>query len=78
MEGANTSNKGGRKMITEWKLEDHIKNKNDLVYYMDAVVDEYKASFLPQNNDNPDKAFEYFIIACKECVNIAKRKLWVE
>ena len=63
---------------TEWKLEDQIKTKNDLIHYMDAVLGEYKSSFLPQNNDDPDKAFEFFILACKECVNIAKKKLWVD
>lgn len=64
--------------MKEWKLEDYIKTKKDLIHYMDAVLNEYKSSFLPQNNDDPDKAFEFFIIACKVCINIAKKKLWVD
>lgn len=64
--------------MKEWKLEDQIKTKDDLVQYMFAVLDEWKASFYTHSFDTPDKAFEYFVIACKECVNIAKKKLWVD
>ena len=45
---------------TEWKLEDQIKTKNDLIHYMDAVLGEYKSSFLPQNNDDPAQSKNKF------------------
>lgn len=63
--------------LKEWKLEDNINTPTELVGYMQAVIEEYRESF-NNKHDNPDKAFEFFIIACKDCVNIAKKKLWVD
>ena len=63
--------------MKEWRLEDNIKTKIDLIRYMEAVLGEYQSSFLPQNHDNPDNAFEYFLIACKDVLRIAKDKGWI-
>ena len=48
--------------ITEWKLEDYIKTKGDLVNYLETALEE--------------KDFAYLLIACKDVIKIAKKKGW--
>lgn len=50
--------------ITEWKLEDYIKTKEDLVNYLESALEE--------------KDFAYLLIACKDALEIAKKKGWTK
>ena len=54
--------KGLDMKLTEWKLEDHIKTKEDLVNYLESALEE--------------KDFAYLLIACKDFLDIAKKNKW--
>lgn len=48
--------------LKEWKLEDQINSQVDLVDYLFAAMKEYD--------------FKFLLIACKDVLNIAKKKGW--
>lgn len=55
--------------VTEWKLEDVVKEKDDLYNLLWAGLDEIK---VPMN----EKDFEYLLILCQDILDIAKKKGW--
>ena len=50
--------------LKEWKLEDEIKTKEDLVNYLESALEE--------------KDFAYLLIACKDFLDIANKKGWLK
>ena len=50
---------------TEWKLEDVIKTKDDLIFYILASTESLPA-------DHP----EWLVTECKWALDFAKRKGW--
>ena len=54
--------KGTEMKLKEWKLEDSIKTKADLMEYLKAAIEE----------DN----FSFTLIACKDFLDIAKKRKW--
>lgn len=59
--------------LTEWKLDDEIKTRKDLVNFMWAAVYDII------NIKNPHKKeMQWLKIACNDFVRIAKQKGWVD
>lgn len=48
--------------VTEWKLEDQIRTQDELVGYLAAAVE--------------DGDFRFILIACRDVIEIAKKKGW--
>ena len=59
--------------LTEWKLEDQIKTRKDLVNFMWAAVDDIIKIQRPHK-----KEMQWLKIACNDFVRIAKQKGWVD
>lgn len=57
--------------ITEWKLEDNINTKDDLMNLVWAAVDD-----MPEPITKED--FDYLIHLCKDVLRIAKLKGWIK
>lgn len=58
--------------LTEWKLDNEIQNKTELVYFLKYVVADV-------NPDKPTKKdMQWLKIACNAFVRIAKQKGWLE
>lgn len=58
--------------LTEWKLDNEIKTKSELVYFLKYAVADVNA-------DKPTKKdLQWLAIACNDYLRIAKQKLWVE
>lgn len=49
---------------TPWQLSDYIRTKEDLINYLQAAIEE---------ND-----IEYLCIACKDVIEIVKKKGWIK
>lgn len=49
--------------LSEWKLEDQIQSREELIDYMWAAIEEAD--------------FEFMLIACREVLEIAKKKGWM-
>lgn len=50
--------------VTEWKLEDQIQTKEELTGYLSAAIEEAD--------------FDFMLIACREVLEIAKKKGWIK
>lgn len=61
-----------RQKVTEWRLEDHIRNREDLVNYLWAALDDIDAE------DVTDQDFEFLLHACIDIVVIARQKGWIK
>ena len=59
--------------LTEWKLDDEIKTRKDLVNFMWAAVDDIIKTPRPRK-----KEMQWLKIACNDFVRIAKQKGWVD
>lgn len=59
--------------LKEWKLENQIKTKPELVMFLMCAVEEVKIPHHPTN-----KEIQWLAIACKDYVRIAKQKGWVD
>ena len=58
--------------LTEWKLDDEIKTKSDLVCFLKYAVEDVNA-------DKPTKKdMQWLRIACNDFVRIAKQKRWID
>lgn len=53
----------------EWRLEDEIKTKDDLLNLVWAAIDDMKEPIT-------DKDFEYLLYLCRDILDIAKKKGW--
>lgn len=59
--------------MKEWKLEDEIKTRKDLVNFLSAAIDDVI------NIQKPHKSeMQWLKIACNDFVRIAKQKGWVD
>jgi len=61
-----------KQKVTEWKLEDYVRSREDLVNLMWATLDDI------DTEDVADKDFEFFIHACLDVITIAKQKGWIK
>lgn len=59
--------------MKEWKLEDSINTKSELVLFLMCAVEEVKVPHHPTN-----KEMQWLKIACNDFVRIAKQKGWVD
>ena len=57
--------------LTEWKLEDEIKTRDDLLNLIWAAVDDMKEPIT-------DVDFEYLLYLCRDVLDIAKKKGWAK
>ena len=55
--------------VTEWKLEDEIKTKDDLLRLVWAGIEG-------MCDPMTEKDFEYLLILCQDILDIAKKKGW--
>lgn len=59
------------KKATEWKLDDHIKKRNDLVQFLWEAIEP-----IPEKPHKKD--MQWLAIACNDYLRIAKQKGWIE
>ena len=58
--------------ITEWKLDDEIRTKRDLVGFLIAATEDVNPKY-PGKKD-----MAWLAVACKDYVRIAKQRGWVK
>ena len=57
------------KKLTEWRLDEELKTRDDLVEFMKAAVEDIETPV-------SDLDFEYLLYLCQDVLNIAKKKGW--
>lgn len=58
---------------TEWKLDDQIKTKADIVLFLMCAVGDIKIPHAPTKKD-----MQWLAIACNDYLRIAKQRGWIE